>query len=84
MLPDIYMGRRSVKTAGGTTTTFLHDGVEEIADYQGSTLLRRYVHGPGVDEYLVMYTGSGTANKFYYHANHQGSIINYGDSNQLR
>jgi len=49
-------------------TSFLNDGVEEIADYNSSgTLLRRYVHGPGVDEYLVMYTGTGTANKSYFH-----------------
>ena len=74
------LGRRSAKTANGATTSFLHDGVEEIADYDASgTLLRRYVHGPGVDEYLVMYVGSGTANKSYYHANHQGSIVALSD-----
>jgi len=61
-------------------TTFLNDGVEEIADYDGSgTLERRYVHGPGVDEYLVMYTGTGTTNKSYFHANHQGSIVAMSD-----
>jgi len=50
-------------------------------DYKSSgTLLRRYVHGPGVDEYLVMYTGSGTTNKSYFHANHQGSIVAMSDS----
>ncbi|MDB0047795.1 RHS repeat-associated core domain-containing protein, partial [Porticoccaceae bacterium] len=70
------LGRRASKVVNGTTTTFLHDGVEEIADYSSSgTLLRRYVHGPGVDEYLLMYTGTGTSNKSYYHANHQGSIV---------
>jgi len=51
------------------------------ADYNSTgTLLRRYVHGPGVDEYLVMYTGTGTANKSYYHANHQGSIVAMSDT----
>ena len=74
------LGRRSAKIANGATTSFLHDGVEEIADYDGAgNLLRRYVHGPGVDEYLVMYVGSGTANKSYYHANHQGSIVALSD-----
>ena len=74
------LGRRSAKTVDGALTSFLHDGVEEIADYDASgTLLRRYVHGPGVDEYLVMYTGSGTSNKSYYHANHQGSIVAMSD-----
>ncbi|MCF6216302.1 MAG: hypothetical protein L3J58_09015 [Emcibacter sp.] len=74
------LGRRSAKTVDTVLTSFLHDGVEEIADYNSSgTLLRRYVHGPGVDEYLVMYTGTGTANKSYFHANHQGSIIAMSD-----
>ena len=74
------LGRRSAKTVSGTLTSFLHDGVEEIGDYDSSgTLLRRYVHGPGVDEYLVMYVGSGTGVRQYYHANHQGSIIAMSD-----
>ncbi|PCJ32020.1 MAG: hypothetical protein COA93_10010 [Alphaproteobacteria bacterium] len=76
------LGRRSAKTVDTVLTSFLNDGVEEIADYNSSgTLLRRYVHGPGVDEYLVMYTGTGTANKSYFHANHQGSIIAMSDGN---
>jgi len=51
------------------------------ADYDSTgTLLRRYVHGPGVDEYLVMYSGTGTANKSYYNANHQGSIVAMSDA----
>ena len=70
------VGRRSSKTSDTGAVIFLHDGVEEVADYNASgVLLRRYVHGSGVDEYLVMYTGSGTQNKSYYHTNHQGSII---------
>ena len=70
------VGRRSSKTSDTGAMIFLHDGVEEVADYNANgTLLRRYVHGSGVDEYLVMYTGSGTENKSYYHSNHQGSII---------
>jgi len=75
------LGRRSAKSVNTVLTTFLNDGVEEIADYNSTgTLLRRYVHGPGVDEYLVMYTGTGTANKSYYHANHQGSIVAMSDA----
>lgn len=37
------------------------DGTDLIAKYDGSNaLLRRYVHGPGVDEPLVWYEGTGT------------------------
>jgi RHS repeat-associated protein len=37
-------------------------------------LLRRYVHGPGIDEPLVWYEGSGTGSKTWLYADHQGSI----------
>jgi RHS repeat-associated protein len=40
-------------------------------------LLRRYVHGAGVDEPLVWYEGSAvsSATRRYLHADHQGSIV---------
>ena len=38
-------------------------------------LLRRYVHGPGVDEPLVWYEGSGTANRRWLLADERGSVI---------
>ncbi|WP_397422219.1 RHS repeat-associated core domain-containing protein [Phenylobacterium sp.] len=37
--------------------------------------LRRYVHGPGVDEPLVWYEGAGVADRRWLHADRQGSII---------
>ncbi len=39
------------------------------------TVVKRYVHGLGIDEPIVMYQGSGTGTPLYYHTNHQGSII---------
>ena len=38
-------------------------------------LLRRYVHGPGVDEPLVWYEGSGTSDRRFLHADERGSIV---------
>src|SRR5690606_15233457 len=38
-------------------------------------LLRRYVHGPGVDEPLVWYEGSTTTAKSWLYADHLGRII---------
>ena len=62
-------------TAAGTTTRYLYDGPNLIAEYGGSNqFLRRYVHGAGVDEPLVRYNDAGTTAE-WLHADHQGSII---------
>ncbi|MBP6014637.1 MAG: toxin C-terminal domain-containing protein [Alphaproteobacteria bacterium] len=56
------------------TTTFLHDGDEEIADYDNAAaLLRRYVPGPGTDMPIAMVTVAGA--RSYFHTNRQGSTI---------
>ncbi len=61
---------------GSTTTEYLYDGGDLIAQYNGSaTLLRRFVHGASADEPLVVYEGSGTTNKSWLHADERGSII---------
>jgi hypothetical protein len=81
-------GLGTTLTTNGTpqadrTTRFLYDGDALVAEYDGSNnLLRRYVHGPGVDEPLVWYEGAGvgTANRRWFLANHQGSIIAVADS----
>ena len=43
-------------------------------------MVRRYVHGPGVDEPLVVYEGAGTATKNWQYADHLGSIIATADA----
>jgi hypothetical protein len=55
----------------------LYDGDRLTAEYNGAsaTPLRRYVHGPGVDEPLVWYEGAGATDRRYLIADHQGSII---------
>ena len=71
------LGRRASKTVSGVATTYLLDGNEEIAEYNGATLLRRYLTGPTIDDRIARAEGSGTSNptKTYYHTNHQGSVI---------
>jgi RHS repeat-associated protein len=73
------LGRLS-QTSGGSagTTRFLYDGDALVAEYDGAgNLLRRYVHGPGVDEPLFWYEGGSVsaASRRSLLANHQGSII---------
>jgi RHS repeat-associated protein len=71
------------ESSGGTAgvTRFLYDGDALVGEYDSNgTLLRRYIHGPGVDEPLVWYEGSTLANARSLHANHQGSIIGIADN----
>jgi RHS repeat-associated protein len=63
-------------TVSGVTTRYLYDGANLIGDYNASgTLLRRYVHGAGVDEPLVWYEGSGIGDRRWLHADERGSIV---------
>jgi RHS repeat-associated protein len=66
--------------SGGAATRFLYDGADMIAEYNGSNaLLRRYVHGPGIDEPLVWYEGTGLSDRRWLHADERGSVISISD-----
>lgn len=77
-------GRRIAKTVDGTTTRYLLDGDEEIAELTSSgTVLRRYIMGPSIDDRVAVVEGSGLNNpvKRYYHVNHQGSVVALANTN---
>lgn len=48
------------KTTGSATTRLGYDGVDLITEYasNGSTILRRYVHGPGTDDPILWHEGN--------------------------
>jgi RHS repeat-associated protein len=76
---------RLFSTSGGAagTTQFLYDGDNLVGEYNtANTLLRRYVHGPGVDEPLFWYEGASVnaATRYSLHANYQGSVIAVSNS----
>ena len=72
---------RLYQVSGATTTRFAYDGADLIAEYNASNALqRRYVHGPGTDEPLVWYEGSGTADRRFLHADERGSIAAVSNS----
>ena len=77
------LGRRRAKTGTGVADTwYLYDGDALVAEYSsstGTTPLRRYVHGPGIDEPIVVYDGHTTATKRWFYRNWQGSIIAEAD-----
>ena len=58
------------------TTRFGYDGVDLIAEYDGSNaLLRRYVHGPGSDEPLTWYEGTSLTDRRFPLADERGSVV---------
>jgi RHS repeat-associated protein len=59
-----------------TTTRFLYDGLQAIAEYNtAGALLRRYVPGAGLDEHLAWYEGSGTADRRWLIQDDLGSVV---------
>ena len=62
----------------GVNTTLVYDGANvsaEVDQNNPTGLLRRYVYGPGTDEPLVWYEGTGTGNRRYLAADERGSIV---------
>ncbi|WP_196138969.1 RHS repeat domain-containing protein [Aliikangiella sp. G2MR2-5] len=70
------IGRLNQSTYNGSSTKFLYDEDELVAEYSTSgTILRRYVHGIAEDNPLVWMEGSSTGNKRYLLSDERGSII---------
>jgi RHS repeat-associated protein len=66
--------------ASAGSTEFLYDGADLVAEYDSSgNVLRRFVHGPGVDEPIVWYEGSGTSARRWLHTDERGSIVATSD-----
>lgn len=64
--------------ASGVATWVAHDGVSPILEYDccgAGALLRRYVHGPGVDDPLVWLEGAGTSDRRSLVADERGSVL---------
>lgn len=67
---------RLYQTTGSTTTRFQYDGTDMIGEYNASNAIqRRYVHGPGTDEPILWYEGSGLSDKRYLTADERGTVI---------
>jgi RHS repeat-associated protein len=70
------IGRLARITSGTSTTNFLYDGENMVGEYNSAgALLRRYVHGAGVDEPIVWYEGAGAADPRWLYADERGSVI---------
>ncbi len=70
-----FTGRRISKTISGpTTTTYVYDGDQVIAEYNGSTCLRKFIYGPGIDEPLIM-IDVASGDLYWYHYDGLGSVV---------
>jgi len=74
-------GRLSQSSGASGTMQYQYDGTDLTAEYNTSgQLQRRYVHGPGADEPLVWYEGSGTTDRRWFHQDERGSIVALSNS----
>lgn len=73
------LGRLYEVSNTASTTRFLHDGSDLVAEYNGSgVLMRRYAHGlSGGDDPLVWYEGAGVADaaRRYLYTDERGSVV---------
>lgn len=74
------MVRLYENVGGGATYRFAYDGQDAIAEYNGANALqRRFVQGPGTDDPLVWYEGTGTSDRRWFHSDERGSIVAISD-----
>ncbi len=69
------MGRFHWLVAGTSPILMQYDGTDLIEENDGTAVVRRYVHGPGSDEPIVWYEGSGTTDRRFLTADERGSIV---------
>jgi RHS repeat-associated protein len=75
------LGRRTKKSGTGVTTTyFLNDGTDEIAEYDSTkTITRRIIPGPAIDEPIAI-VAMPSETKEYLHTDKQGSVVAMSDA----
>ena len=81
-----YEGRRISKTVYGSpnvTTKYCYDGEQIIAEYNGSTLVKKFIYGPGIDEPICMIDVVDSNAVYYYHFDGTGSVIALSDVNSV-
>jgi hypothetical protein len=63
-------------------TKYVYDGVQCIAEYDGDdTLLRKYIHGPSIDEPIcIIEAAGGYAGTYCYHFDALGSVVALSDA----
>jgi RHS repeat-associated protein len=71
---------RLYQIAGAATTRFAYDGLNMLAEYDGSNNLQRRFVFDGGGQPIVWYEGSGTTTRRFLSSDERGSIISLTDS----
>jgi RHS repeat-associated protein len=74
------LGRLWRISGTGKTRELVYDGDAMVLEYNGTTNLSRYVHGPGDDDPLIFYQGFDLSNPRSLQADAQGSIVSFADA----
>jgi len=68
------LGRRIEKSVDDTATRYVYDRANIVLETdETGTLLRRYRHGDGIDQPLVL-EDVGSGDSFFFHTDHLGSV----------
>jgi len=74
-------GRRSFIAAGGTTNWMVYDGIQVVAEVDGTGNLKKsYVYGSGIDNPISMTVYAATTNTYYFIKDHLGSTLALTDA----
>lgn len=57
------------------TTKYCYDGDQVIAEYEGGSLVRKFIYGPGIDEPICMIDVADSNTVYYYHFDGLGSVV---------
>jgi RHS repeat-associated protein len=71
------LGRRSSRTAGGFTTSFLYDGDDVVLDRESDSSVTDYINGATIDEKLRLTTAGGP---LYFVSDHLASMVALSNS----
>jgi uncharacterized protein RhaS with RHS repeats len=75
-------GRRIKKNVVGSyIVKYVYDGGHVIAEYDDSSLLRKYIYGARVDEPVCMIDVADNNAAYYYHFDGLGSVVALSNSN---
>jgi len=76
------LGRRIQKSVNGQATSYIYDGDQIIAEYNGSGVLtKKFIYGPGIDEPICLKViASGSEAIYYYHFDGLGSVTELTNS----